>query len=174
MDAGAYGVIVPMVNSKDDAERAVEAVKYPPGGSRGVGLARAQKYGIGFDEYVKNLNMHSIIIVQIEHIDAVNNLEDIVSVKGVDGCIIGPYDLSGSIGVPGQFDHPEMINAMDHIEGICRKSNFPLGFHVIPPEHKSLMEKIDKGYTFVAFSLDFMFLGSKCRDEISLLRRNFS
>lgn len=170
MDAGAYGVIVPMVNSVQDAENAVNAVKYPPRGSRGVGLARAQKYGIGFDEYVKNLNKNSIVIVQIEHIDAVDNLESIISVKGVDGCIIGPYDLSSSLGIPGKFDHPKMKKAINHIEKTCKKLNLPLGFHVIPAEYKLARKKIERGYTFIAFSLDFMFLGSKCRNEMKLLK----
>ena len=103
LDAGAYGVIVPMVNSAKDAEKAVKAVKYPPVGSRGVGLARAQGYGFDFDEYAATINEESVVIVQMEHIDAVNNLDSIVSVEGIDGCIIGPYDLSGSLGVPGEI-----------------------------------------------------------------------
>lgn len=171
MDAGAYGVIVPMVNTREDTEKAVKAVKYPMLGTRGVGLARAQKYGTGFDEYNAKLNDSSIVIAQIEHIEAVKNLEEIISVKGVDGCIIGPYDLSGSLGVAGQFEHPDMIDAINRVEDICKKSNFPLGFHVITPDNNLVKEKIEKGYKFIAFSLDFMFLGSKCREEMDLLRK---
>ncbi|OGU72639.1 MAG: 2,4-dihydroxyhept-2-ene-1,7-dioic acid aldolase [Ignavibacteria bacterium RBG_16_34_14] len=170
MDAGAYGVIVPMVNKKDDAVKAVKAVKYPPYGNRGVGLARAQKYGIGFEEYKSKLDDNSIVIVQIEHIDAVRNLDEIISVEGVDGCIIGPYDLSGSLGVAGQFDHPDMLAAIIKIEETCKKYKFPLGFHVIPPDNRLVEEKIDKGYKFIAFSIDFMFLGNKCRDEMKMLK----
>ncbi len=172
MDAGAYGVIVPMVNSAEDAERAVHSVKYPPLGSRGVGLARAQKYGTGFEDYVKKLNKNSIVIVQVEHINSVNNLEEIIATDGVDGCIIGPYDLSGSLGVPGQFDHPDMIEAINRVENICKEKNFPLGFHVIPADNNLVTEKVNRGYTFIAFSIDFMFLGSKCRDEMESLRND--
>ena len=121
LDAGAYGVIVPMVNSAKDAEKAVKAVKYPPVGSRGVGLARAQGYGFDFDEYAATINEESIVIVQIEHIDAVNSLDSILSVKGVDGCIIGPYDLSGSLGVPGNFQHPQVLAALKSVEETCKK-----------------------------------------------------
>lgn len=170
MDAGAYGVIVPMVNKKDDAVKAVRAVKYPPYGNRGVGLARAQKYGVGFEEYKSKLNEDSIVIVQIEHIDAVRNLEEIISVEGVDGCIIGPYDLSGSLGIAGQFGHPDMLNAVSRIEETCKNKKFPLGFHVIQPDHKLVEDKIAKGYRFIAFSIDFMFLGNKCREEMKGLR----
>ena len=115
MDAGAHGIIVPMVKTKGDAEQAVSSVYYPPKGIRGVGLARAQDYGIGFHEYRDWLEENAIIIVQIEHIDAVNNLKDILSVDGVDGYIIGPYDLSASLGVSGEFDHSFMIEAMNEI-----------------------------------------------------------
>ena len=115
MDAGAHGVIVPMVNSKEEAERAVESVKYPPVGKRGVGLARAQGYGTTFNEYKDWAANESIVIVQIEHIDAVNNLEEIFSVEGVDAFIVGPYDLSGSLGVPGDFEDKKVEEALDKI-----------------------------------------------------------
>ncbi|MDD5454079.1 MAG: aldolase/citrate lyase family protein, partial [Candidatus Ratteibacteria bacterium] len=108
MDAGAHGVIVPMVNSKREAEEAVKSVKYPTFGIRSVGLSRAQKYGFDFNGYREWLEKESIVIVQIEHIEAINNLEAILCTSGVDGSIIGPYDLSGSLGCPGEFDRPEV------------------------------------------------------------------
>lgn len=169
MDAGAYGVIVPMVNTRDQAEAAVNAVKYPPIGTRGVGLARAQGYGFDFDDYAATVNDESVVIVQVEHIDSVNNLEDILSVDGVDGCIIGPYDLSGSLGVPGNFTHPDVLAALKKVEEICEKMNVPLGMHVIEPEHGLVVENVEKGYTFIAFSLDSLFLGTSCREQIKSL-----
>ena len=114
MDAGAHGVVIPMINSPEEAEKAVAAVRYPPRGIRGVGLARAQGYGINFNDYTEWVNKESVVIVQIEHIDAINNLGKILSTDGVDGFIVGPYDLSASLGFPGQFDHTLMINAMIH------------------------------------------------------------
>jgi len=101
MDAGAATVIVPMINSKEDAIKAVAYAKYPPQGRRGVGLSRAQKYGYGFDEYKEWLHNSAVVIAQIEHISGINNLEEIVSVHGIDGTIIGPYDLCGSLGCIG-------------------------------------------------------------------------
>src|SRR3990172_7659368 len=100
MDAGSHGVIVPMVNSKEEANNAVNAVKYPPTGKRGVGLARAQGYGTTFEKYKDWVDRDSIVVIQIEHIEAVENLKDILSVSGIDAFIVGPYDLSGSLGVP--------------------------------------------------------------------------
>lgn len=163
MDCGACGVVVPQVNSREEAEQAVASVKYPPHGFRGVGLARAQGYGYGFDEYKDWNEDKSVVIVQIEHIDAVRSLEDIVSVPGVDGFIIGPYDLSGSLGVPGQFDHPEVREALARVREVAEEKNVLSGFHVIPPDMKVVREKLDDGYRFVACSLDSMYLGGGSR-----------
>lgn len=166
MDIGADGVIVPMVLNQEDAQKAVDAVRYPPFGNRGVGLSRAQHYGIGFEAYNKWVNSQSVVIVQVEHIDAVNNLESILSLEGVDGIIVGPYDLSASLGMPGQFNAPEVVEALNRVEEISSKHKKALGFHVIKPTHKEVMTKLKKGYTFIAFSLDFLFLGEKAREEM--------
>jgi len=112
MDAGAHGIVVPMVNTPADAAKAVAATRYAPQGSRGVGLARAQGYGANFQEYLKWQSAGPVVIVQIEHKDAIDQLEKILTVAGVDGFIIGPYDLSCSMGIPGQFENPEFIAAM--------------------------------------------------------------
>lgn len=170
MDAGADGVIVPMINSSEEAQQAVNFVKYPPVGKRGVGLARAQKYGTGFDAYKKWLNDESVVIAQIEHISAVENIEAILDVKGIDGIMIGPYDLSGSMGFPGEYDRPDVKAAIEKVEAACKAKKKPLGFHVIQPDYALLKEKIDKGYTFLAFSLDFYFLGDKVRSEMLKLK----
>jgi 2-dehydro-3-deoxyglucarate aldolase len=166
MDAGAYGVIVPMVNNRKDAETAIRSVKYPPIGTRGVGLARAQGYGATFEKYKNWVNSESLVIVQIEHIKAVENLEDILRVEGVDAFIIGPYDISGSLGVPGQFDHPDVIAALTEIKDISNRLKKTSGFHVIPPLYEAVLEKIDEGYRFLAFSLDILFLGGSCREGL--------
>ena len=170
MDAGAYGVIVPMVNTREQAEAAVKAVKYPPVGTRGVGLARAQGYGFDFDEYAATVNEQSVVIVQVEHIESVRNLESILSVDGVDGCIIGPYDLSGSLGVPGNFTHPDVLVALKRVEQVCKTMKVPLGMHVIQPDYRLVIESAKKGYTFIAFSLDSLFLGSICREQLGAAR----
>lgn len=166
MDAGAHGIIVPMVNSKDDAIKAVKAVQYPPKGTRGVGLARAQEYGFGFEKYKEWVKENSIVIVQIEHIEAINNLQEILTVDGIDGSIIGPYDLSGSLGFPGEFDRPEVQEAISHYEATCMKFKKPMGFHVVQPDSKLAASYKNKGYAFLAVGLDTLYLGGKCMDVL--------
>lgn len=170
MDAGAHGVIVPMVNSRQDAEKAVGAVKYPPQGFRGVGLARAQKYGTDFEGYKAWNELESIVIVQIEHIQAVENIEEIFSVPGVDGFIVGPYDLSGSLGVPGRFEHPDMQAALTRIREVSKEKNALSGFHVIPPAVEPFQKKVAEGYRFIAHSLDILLLGENCRSLLNAVK----
>ena len=171
LDAGADGVIVPMVKSGEEAAEAVSYVKYPPIGKRGVGLSRAQNYGIGFEEYKKHVNEEIVVIAQVEHIEAVNNLSDIISTPGIDGIIVGPYDLSGSMGKPGAYNDDDVKEALEKVKKVCREHNFPLGFHVIESDSSKLKVKIDEGYTFLAFSLDFFFLGDTARNEMNKLKK---
>lgn len=163
MDAGANGVIVPMVNSAAEAERAVASVYYPPRGRRGVGLARAQKYGPGFAAYHEWLAAEGVVIVQIEHIQAVENLEAILAVDGVDAFLVGPYDLSASMGVPGQFDDPDFLAAMKQIRQTARTAGAVSGLHVIEPSPPELAARVAEGYRFVAYSIDFRVLDAGFR-----------
>ncbi len=171
LDAGADGIIVPSVNSAVEAQKAVEAVKYPPFGKRGVGLARAQSYGFGFEHYRDNKSKEIKLIVQIEHIDAINELDAIISTEGVDGTFIGPYDLSGSMGKPGQWDEPDVKDALFIYEQTVKKYDKYVGFHVIQPEFELVKDKIEKGYNFIAFSLDVLFLGTLVRNQMKLLKK---
>jgi len=170
LDAGADGVIVPMIRNEEEARQAVDYVKYPPTGKRGVGLNRAQKYGTAFESYKNWVNEEVVIIAQIEHIEAVDNLEEILAVPGIDGIIVGPYDLSASMGHPGEFEREEVHAALMKIDEVAKRLDKPLGYHVIDSDHGKLLERIYKGYSFLAFSLDFFFLGDKAREEMKLLK----
>ncbi len=174
MDAGAHGVIVPMINTKEDAERAVGAVKYPPEGFRGVGLARAQSYGTDFEGYRKWNEAESIVVVQIEHFKAVEHLEAILSVEGVDAFMVGPYDISTSLGAPGRFDHPEMTAVLSKVLDIAGRLKAVAGYHVVPPDVEQAVEKIKQGYRFLAYSTDFLFLGESCRGGLKAIRTNLA
>jgi len=174
MDAGSHGVIVPMVNTKEDAQKAVSAVKYPPVGTRGVGLARAQGYGLEFDKYKNWVNKESVVIVQIEHIKAVENLEAILTVDGVDGFIVGPYDLSASLGYPGEYSRPEVARALEKVVRTSKKLNAMAGFHVVQPDVEDVKLKIKEGYRFIGYSLDTLFLGSACRKGLSEIRKGIN
>jgi len=166
MDAGAHGIIVPMVNFAAEAELAVQSIKYPPLGSRGVGLARAQKYGADFEGYKKWESSSSIVVVQIEHIEAVNNLREILSVPGVDGFIVGPYDLTGSMGIPGDFQNFKYLEAMDNIRKISTELGIPGGIHIIEPDVEQLAKSLKDEYEFIAYSLDIRMLDNSCRSAL--------
>jgi len=172
MDAGAHGVIVPMVNSKADACKAIDAVQYPPAGSRGVGLARAQAYGMDFEKYREWLQSEGVLIVQIEHIEGVRNLEEILSVDGVDGFIVGPYDLSGSLGVPGNFEHPAVAEAMTEIERVMHDGNKVGGYHVVHSNHEELLSRVRRGYKFLAYGDDMVFFAEKVNEEADFVKQS--
>jgi 2-dehydro-3-deoxyglucarate aldolase len=171
LDSGADGVIVPMVNSVEDAKRAIDYVYYPPVGNRGVGLYRAQGYGTNFENYKEKAQNDLIIIAQIEHYKGVENLEEIISLNHIDGIIIGPYDLSGSLGIPGNFSNKTFLTHIEKVEKVCRKHNFPLGYHQVHPNHQQLQEKIDHGYRFLGFGTDFLFMSEKINKELARIKK---
>ncbi len=167
MDAGAHGVVVPMVNSAADATRAVAATRYAPKGNRGVGLARAQKFGVDFKEYLQWQSEGPVVIVQIEHQDALDQLESILSVPGVDGFIIGPYDLSCSMGMPGEFERSEFKEAMNRILSTGLRMGCPAGLHIVEPDQSRLRQVIAEGYRFIAYSVDIRMLDVAARTGIA-------
>jgi len=165
LDAGARGVIIPMVNTAEEARSAVRAAYYPPTGARGVGLARAQDYGVGFDSYRSRASVETIVIVQIEHIEAVKNLEAILAVTGVDGFMVGPYDLSGSVGHPGDFEHPLVRDAMAEVARVARSASKSAGYHIVHPNPALLKQKIEEGFSLIAYGDDMVFFREKVAAE---------
>ncbi len=173
MDAGAGGVIVPMINTAEEAERVVEAVKYSPEGKRSFGLGRAHKFGLNFDTYIHDINQTSIIVIQIEHKDALANLDTILTVPGIDAIVIGPYDLSGSMGIPGKFDDPAFSSAVTQIINKVKKSPIALGIHIVHPSEQDLNERIRQGFTFIAYGMDTIFLQNGARNAVHEARSKF-
>lgn len=171
LDMGADGIVVPMIKNKDEAQEAINYAKYPPVGKRGVGLFRAQKYGLGFEEYKNWVNDELVIIAQIEHYEAVENIEDIITTEGIDGVIIGPYDLSGSLGYPGEYHRADVKEGIEKVLEKCKEHNVPSGFHVIESDPEKLNERIEQGCTFLAYSLDFFFLGDCAREGMKNVNR---
>jgi 2-dehydro-3-deoxyglucarate aldolase/4-hydroxy-2-oxoheptanedioate aldolase len=124
LDIGADGVIVPLVRTAEDVQRAVAACRYPPEGIRGFGPRRASGYGrLWGGDYCRIANDTIICVVQIEHIDAVNNLDAILAVPGLTSIVLGPQDLAGSMGHMGQPNHPEVLAAMEHVVARTRQTN---------------------------------------------------
>ncbi len=170
MDAGAWGVIVPSVQSAAEARKAVDAVKYPPEGERGVGLARAQAYGVRFDEYVRECSESSVVIPMIEQKEGVDHVEEILEVKGVDAVFIGPYDLSASYGVIGELTHPLVIEAMRRVVAATSACGKAAGIHVVHAPVTQVVERLEEGFRFIAYGGDMLFLTPAARDAAAQLR----
>jgi 2-keto-3-deoxy-L-rhamnonate aldolase RhmA len=158
LDAGARAVVVPMVNSAEEAERAVRAAKYPPRGVRGFGYCRANAYGTDFAAYARTANDETAVILQVEHIKAIENLEGIAAVEGVDALFVGPYDLSGSLGAPGELEHPKVLAALERFRTICRERGMAMGLHLVRPSEESVRRSLAEGYTLLALGLDTVFM----------------
>ena len=165
LDAGAHGVVVPMVNSPADAERAVASTYYPLRGQRGAGLSRAQRYGVGFAEYKKWADEETVLVVQIEHVQAVKSLPAIMDVDGVDAFIVGPYDLSGSLGHPGDWNHPSVIEVLNEVRAAASSKGITGGYHVVHSNRDELEQRIAEGYRMIAYGDDMVFLAEKLQDE---------
>jgi len=167
MDCGSHGIIVPMVNNKGEAMQAVASIYYPPKGIRGVGLYRAQKYGAGFSEYNDWLNKNAVAIIQIESKEAIENLDDILSVDGIDGAIIGPYDLSNSLGIPGELHHLKVIDAEKKFISKCSKYGVAPGIHIVHHDKKKLEQRINEGFRLIAYGVDMILLERAAREAFS-------
>jgi len=168
LDAGAAGIIVPQVNTPEAAALAVHRAKYPPAGLRGVGPSRALGYGYGIADYVARANEDTAVIVQAEHIDAVAAIDDIVAVPGVDAIFIGPFDLSLSMNLPGQVDHPAVVAAIERVREATLRAGLPLGYFGVGPE--SVRHWMARGFSLLACGVDLMMLGARAREVAASLR----
>ncbi len=158
LDAGARALIIPMVKTAKEAEDAVREAKYPPRGTRGYGYSRANMHGIDFENYIQTANDDIAMIMQIEHKDAIANLDSILDVPDVDGLFIGPLDLSGSMGITGQIDHPDMVTALKRYRDACVSHKTPAGMHIVRPDGGNVRATIEDGYTLIALGLDNVFI----------------
>ena len=171
LDAGAKAIIIPKICNKRDAIKAVNFSRYQPRGERGVGLARAQGYGFNFENYLNKHEKKIKVIALIEDKEAIENLEDILEVSGIDGSIIGPYDLSASYQKPGNFDHSIIRDAIQKYEKISKKLNKPIGFHAVNNPKREINKMVKKGYKLIAVGIDTMFLGKSCDIILKEIKR---
>jgi 2-keto-3-deoxy-L-rhamnonate aldolase RhmA len=167
-DLGPDGIIVPQVNSAEDAARAVRWAKYPPQGTRGVGIGRAHGYGLGFDAYVARANDELAVIVQAEHVEAVRHIDEIARVPGVDAVLIGPYDLSGSMDKIGQVGDPEVQAQIERVRAVCQAAGMPLG--VFGAGADAVRPYLAQGYRLIAVGMDALYMGTAARQALSDLR----
>jgi len=152
----AAGIIVPQINNAKEAQSAVHAAKYPTQGNRGVGLARAHEYGISFKEYLAKADEETCVVIQAETQGAIEQIEDIVAIEGVDAILIGPYDLSANLGHTGEIDHPEVVNAISKVEHACKQANVKLGYFGVNTE--SVLPYKEKGFTLLTIGVDSLFI----------------
>ncbi len=162
LEIGIDGVVFPLVNNQELAKRVVALSKYPPLGNRSVGVARAQSYGPGFNRYLETANDRICTIVQIEHIAGVHNVQSILAVPGVDALMIGPYDLSASMGVPGKVDAPEVKAAIDRIHQAGQAAGRPVG--IFAGSVGRARQFLQEGFNFVAVAIDVMLLADLAGD----------
>lgn len=171
LDVGAAGVIVPLIHSVDDAQKAVAAAKYPPQGERGFAYCRANEYGIEFDRYAKSANDEVIVIIMIESKEAVDSIDSLLAVEGVDGVIIGPYDLSGSYGIPGETNAECIRAAMEKVVLACKRHGKAAGIHQVTPDKTQIENVITGGFSFIAIGMDNVFIGQAARSSIAVARK---
>lgn len=170
LDAGAWGIVVPMVNSKEEAERAVEATRFPPRGNRSVGGgAPALRFETSGGEYLQRANDEILLVVQIEHADAVEHCDEILSVPGVDACFIGPNDMAASmgigLGVPLEGNHPRIVEAIAHVEKTAKACGVAPGIHC--SDSNGVNQRIGEGFQFLALASELRYLLSGLKDAIS-------
>jgi 2-keto-3-deoxy-L-rhamnonate aldolase RhmA len=169
LEAGPRGIVFPQVNTAEQAQAAVRATKYPPEGIRGIGCQRAAGFGAWFDEYLRRANEEQLIIIQIEHIQAVENLESILEVAGLDVVFIGANDLSASMGLLGQARHPHVLEAISHILTSAKGVGVAAG--LMASDADDANRRFAEGFQFVGIGHDVGLLSSTCRQVCSKVER---
>jgi 2-dehydro-3-deoxyglucarate aldolase len=170
LDAGAGGVIVPMVESRESLAAVRDACRWPPGGTRGVGFSRANLFGKNFHSYDEEAQA-PLLVAMVEHCRAVDHLDEILNVEGLDALLIGPYDLSASMGLTAQFDHPHFLRAMEIINAKANVRQIPCGVHVVAPSLDELRRRIAEGYRFLAYSIDAVMLNHAAEFRASEIKQ---
>jgi len=168
LDTGAAGIIIPRVNSAEEAAKAVHWGKYPPEGGRSVGFSRANRYGARFQENVETANQETVIVAQVEHIDGVRDIEAILGVSGVDAVFIGPYDLSASLGKPGRIQDEDVRDAIRTVAKACARRRVPVGIFALNTEGAA--KALGEGYTLVCSGIDVGLFSQAAADIVMGLK----
>jgi len=168
LDTGCDGIIVPQIRSAAEARRIVEWSLYPPDGQRSVGVSRAHGYGMRFQEYVDTANRELVIVIQAEHADAVEDIDAIAAVPGIDAVLVGPYDLSGSLGVLGEVAHPRVRDAIEKVRRACQAAGVPLG--IFAPDVAMAREYVEQGFSLIALGMDAFFLWQSAQSALEEAR----
>jgi 2-dehydro-3-deoxyglucarate aldolase len=168
LDIDPAGIMLPLVNTAEEAANAVKWSKYPPMGTRSVGVGRVHRYGYALQKTIETANDNTAVVIQVEHIRAVENIDAIVAVEGVDAVLIGPYDLSASLGIPGQVSDPRVTDAIEKVRLACQKKNMPIG--IFTASIPFARECAAKGFTLIAVSTDTLMLVDASRNLLKDLQ----
>ena len=168
LDVGAAGIIAPQVNSVEQAQQVVNYAKYPPQGERGVGIARAQRYGSELANYLDQANDSLLTVIQIEHVKAVENVQELAAVQGVDALFVGPYDLSMSMGIPGQVNDSSVQHAIAEVLAVCRDAGKIPGIFGLTPA--SVSPYVEMGFTLVGLGVDAVFFSEAASQALRQVR----
>jgi 2-keto-3-deoxy-L-rhamnonate aldolase RhmA len=167
LDAGAVGIIVPVVESAESFATFIQHLNYPPAGRRGVGLSRANLWGDTFKEYLDGFA--PVIIPQIETVRGVAAAPAIAALPEVDALFLGPYDLSADLGHPGDFTHPQVTEAMAQVRLACASHGKVAGIHQVQPDPAELRARLKEGYGFIAYGTDIIALRTALGRPLSIL-----
>lgn len=168
LDTGAAGILIPHIQSAEQAERILRSCKYPPAGERSVGIGRAQGYGFRLQEYIDRANEDIAVIMQVEDVEGVKHIETIVRVPGIDAVFVGPYDMSGSMGKLGKVRDEDVLTEIGRVADACKNANIPLGVFGVSVEHLSYY--IERGFTLIAAGADTLFLGQAAKKTFDRLK----
>ena len=169
LDIGAQGIHVPQVNSRETAVDVVKAARYHPEGMRGVAVPRALSYGLKpLGEALSEANREVLLIVHCENAEGLGRLDEIASVDGIDLIFVGPYDLSQSLGVPGEIFHPSMVKAVSRALDAITRAGKPAGIFVTSVDEAK--RRIDEGFRYIAYSMDSLIFGNACREQLGRMR----
>lgn len=169
LDAGPAGIIVPHVNTPEQVMRILSWSKYPPDGERSAGISRAQDYGLNLDDYMKKANRSLVIVPQVEHKNAIDNIEAISGVAGLSVLFVGPYDLSGSIGKLGRVNDSEIVEMIKKVRSACASKGLACGIFGVDAE--AVKPYIELGYSLIAIGTDTSFLSKAVKKTLLSLRK---
>ena len=161
LDSGAGGLIIPMVKSAEQLRQVMDVCCWPPSGKRGVGFSRANLFGKYFESYREEAQA-PLLVAMIENIEAAKSLEEILMVEGLDAILIGPYDLSASMRITGDFKNQAFIALIDQIKSLCAQFKIPFGVHIVSPDAAALSSSIAEGSQFIAYGVDGVFMNAAC------------
>lgn len=172
LESGADGMVIQMVNTKEEVYALCDLIKFPPLGKRSYGVNRAHGYGFDFDDYIRKWNEVSSFIIQVESVEAVNNIDALLENDLVDGVFVGPYDISGSLGIPGQTTHAKVKEASKKVIIACEKYGKSCGTQVADADEDSVKALYDLGYTFSVLGSD-LFVLWKWAEKMKKLMESF-